>query len=46
VRVCGTCQKFLGVAEWRGLDAHPGETWCETAGLCPDCFDGMVKEIK
>ena len=38
VRACGRCKVLLGVAEWRGDDAHPGEDWLVTHGLCDTCL--------
>jgi len=44
VRQCGTCGMLLGVDEWRGDDAHDGERWCITHGLCGICLENVERE--
>ena len=46
VRVCARCKTFMGVAEWRGKDAHPGEPWCETNGICDECLAKQEREME
>ena len=43
VRVCAECDGYIGVAEWVGADAHPGERWCKTDGICDGCLDLQAK---